>query len=408
MIDDDNEDFIIIKDILKNKEDCKYTIDWISNYEEGLQVLLEDRHDVYFIDYFLGAHSGIVMISKAIENGCDKPLIILTGQNDSIIENKTMKAGATDYLVKSEITSRSIETTIRYGIANANHKKEMKRVNEDLENKVMQRTQALEEILTELQLSRNELQAAVKKELKLNEMKSNFISTVSHEFRTPLTSILSSLYLVSQYCQKNDVENHAKHINRITGSVNYLTDLLNDMLSINILEEKKQSLHPELYNINSFMSELHQELKSFKKEKQKIVFNHSGQLEMYQDKKILKHIINNLVSNALKFSEAGKSIFISSEIDNSTLTITVRDNGIGIPEKDIENLFQRFYRGSNTANIQGTGLGLCIISDYLKMLDGTIDIKSKLSMGTTVTVSIPNLNLSLNAQHQTIRTGANS
>ncbi|MCX6297134.1 MAG: response regulator [Bacteroidetes bacterium] len=271
MIDDDNEDFFIMKDLLKNKEDRKYTIDWVTNYEEGLQIVLKDRHDVYIIDYSLGAYTGIDLINNVTEIGCDKPLIILTGQNDPFVENKAMDAGATDYLIKSEITARSIETTIRYSIANARHKKEMQKLNEELENKVIQRTQSLENILSELQLSRTELQAAVKKEIKLNEMKSNFISTVSHEFRTPLTSILSSLYLVSQYCQKNDIENHTKHINRITGSVNYLTDLLNDMLSINILEEKKQSLHPEICNVNSFMNELQLDIKPFIK-KNKILY----------------------------------------------------------------------------------------------------------------------------------------
>ncbi|MCX6297133.1 MAG: sensor histidine kinase [Bacteroidetes bacterium] len=124
---------------------------------------------------------------------------------------------------------------------------------------------------------------------------------------------------------------------------------------------------------------------------------------MFQDKKILKHITNNLVSNALKFSEAGKNIFVSSEIDDKMLKITVTDKGIGIPEKDLEHLFQRFYRGSNTENIQGTGLGLCIISDYLKMLDGKIEIKSKLNVGTTVTVSIPNINHNINISNQNIR-----
>lgn len=239
MIDDDEEDFIIMNDIITGIDGHKYTLEWVSSYREGLNILLEKRHDLYFIGFFLGVHIGLDLIFEAQKSGCDKPLIILTGQSDFMADNKALDAGATDYLVKSELSSRSLETTIRYAIANANHKKEMQELNEELERRVMNRTKALEEILTELEISRKELSNTVKREHDLNDMKSYFISTVSHEFRTPLTSILSSLFLVSKYCERNDIENHNKHITRITSSVNYLTDLLNDMLAMNILEERQ-------------------------------------------------------------------------------------------------------------------------------------------------------------------------
>ena len=389
MIDDDEEDFIIMNDIISEVVHSKYKLEWVSSYKEGLNTLLEHRHDVYLIDFFLGTYTGIDLINEAIKNGCDKPLIILSGQSDFVADNKAMEAGATDYLVKGEITSRSLETSIRYAVANANHKKEMNHLNEELERRVINRTKALEEILTELEISRKELSIAVKKEHELNEMKSHFISTVSHEFRTPLTSILSSLFLVSKYCEKNDVENHNKHINRITASVNYLTDLLNDMLAMNVLEEEKTSFLPEQFNIISFTEEIILDIKALKKENQHIIYKHYGKPEVINDKKILKHILSNLISNALKFSEEGKNIFVASELNNSILTLTVKDNGIGIPEKDQKELFQRFYRGSNVGNIQGTGLGLCIVADYLKLINGTIDLKSELNKGTTFIVSLP-------------------
>lgn len=391
MIDDDEEDFIIMNDIITEIDGPKYTLEWVSSYREGLKILLEKRHDLYFIDFFLGANTGLDLIYEAQKSGCDKPLIILTGQSDFMADNKALDAGATDYLVKSELSSRSLETTIRYAIANANHKKEMQELNEELERRVTNRTKALEEILAELEISRKELSNTVKREHELNDMKSHFISTVSHEFRTPLTSILSSLFLVSKYCERNDIENHAKHITRITSSVNYLTDLLNDMLAMNILEEDKLTIHPETINIKEFIQNLIFEMNALKKANQNIIYTHSGNFLITNDKKILKHILSNLISNAIKFSEEGENVFVTSEINNDGLSINIKDKGIGISDKDQQQLFQRFYRGSNTLNIQGTGLGLSIVSEYLKLIDGKIELNSRLKEGTSIKIAIPDI-----------------
>lgn len=391
MIDDDEEDFIIMNDIITGIDGPTYTLEWGSSYREGLNILLEKRHDLYFIDFFLGVNTGLDLIFEAQKSGCDKPLIILTGQSDFMADNKAMDAGATDYLVKSELSSRSLETTIRYAIANANHKKEMRELNEELERRVMNRTKALEEILTELEISRKELSNTVKREHDLNDMKSHFISTVSHEFRTPLTSILSSLFLVSKYCERNDIENHNKHITRITSSVNYLTDLLNDMLAMNILEEDKLTIHSETINIKDFIQNLIFEMNALKKANQNIIYTHSGDFIITNDKKILKHILSNIISNAIKFSEEGENVFVTSEINNSGLSIIIKDSGIGISEKDQGQLFQRFYRGSNTLNIQGTGLGLSIVSEYLKLINGKIELNSRLKEGTSINITIPDI-----------------
>lgn len=391
MIDDDEEDFIIMNDIITEIDGPKYTLEWVSSYREGLKILLEKRHDLYFVDFFLGANTGLDLIYEAQKSGCDKPLIILTGQSDFMADNKALDAGATDYLVKSELSSRSLETTIRYAIANANHKKEMQELNEELERRVTNRTKALEEILAELEISRKELSTTVKREHELNDMKSHFISTVSHEFRTPLTSILSSLFLVSKYCERNDIENHTKHITRITSSVNYLTDLLNDMLAMNILEEDKLTIHPETINIKEFIQNLIFEMNALKKANQNIIYTHSGNFLITNDKKILKHILSNLISNAIKFSEEGENVFVTSEINNDRLSINIKDKGIGISEKDQGQLFQRFYRGSNTLNIQGTGLGLSIVSEYLKLINGKIELNSRLKEGTSINITIPDI-----------------
>lgn len=390
MIDDDEEDFLIMKDIIREIDHHKYILDWVPSYKEGLKILLEQKHDIYFIDFFLGSMTGLDLINEAVKIDCDSPLIILSGQSDFMADNKAMEAGATDYLVKGEITSRSLETTIRYAIANATHKKEMRKLNEELELRVTHRTKALEGILTELENSRKELSIAVKREQELNEMKSHFISTVSHEFRTPLTSILSSLFLVSTYYEKSDFKNHSKHINRIATSVNYLTDLLNDMLAMNIMEEDKLTIHSETFNIKDFIENLILEMNTIKKINQNIIYLHSSEnINLINDKKIIKHILSNIISNAIKFSEEAKNIFVTSEINNSIITLTIKDNGIGISEKDQQQLFQRFYRGSNAINIEGTGLGLSIVAEYLKLIDGKIELESRLNEGTAIRITIP-------------------
>lgn len=260
----------------------------------------------------------------------------------------------------------------------------------ELEKQVENRTLILREAIAELEKTKEELNNALIKEKELNDLKTRFVSMASHEFRTPLATILSSLSLVTKYREHNDKEKQAKHIARIKTSVNNLTDILNDILSISKLEEGKISASFTEFNIKSFASEVIQELQTVVKSGQTISYKHTGKVTtVVLDRKIVRHILFNLVSNAIKFSAENKRISITTDISGNTMVLKVKDAGIGISEEDQQHLFERFFRGQNASSIQGTGLGLNIVGKYVEMLSGNLEFTSKLEQGTTFTITLP-------------------
>jgi PAS domain S-box-containing protein len=261
----------------------------------------------------------------------------------------------------------------------------------ELEKQVQDRTMILREAIEELQNTKEELNEALTKEKELNDLKSRFVSLVSHEFRTPLTGVLSSLSLVRQHGELNNFDKQIKHIQRIKESVNGLTDILNDMLSISKLEEGKIAVTSEIIDVKEFVGGVATELQALSKNKQTIAYAHTGSNQVFIDKKIVKHILFNLISNAIKFSDEGKTIHVSSYATNENLKLVVKDEGIGISAEDQEHLFERFFRAQNASNIQGTGLGLNIVGKYVEMLGGTIAFNSELNKGTAFIITLPNL-----------------
>ena len=267
-----------------------------------------------------------------------------------------------------------------------NAEDKLKHYSEELERQVKSRTLILEEAIDELEKTKEELNDALAKERNLNELKSRFVSMASHEFRTPLATILSSLSLVTRYGELNDKEKQDKHIQRIKSSINNLTDILNDYLSGSKLEEGKVEFNPEQINIDEFIHDIVSQMKLLVKEGQLIHYNHQGNSIAHIDKKSLKNILFNLLSNAIKFSEEGKEILVNSATKGNELEIIVKDNGIGISKSDQKHLFERFFRGHNATNIQGTGLGLNIVARYVEQMNGHIKYYSDINKGTTFTI----------------------
>lgn len=262
--------------------------------------------------------------------------------------------------------------------------------NEELEKKVSDRTKVLQEAIRELEKSRNELSQALEKEKDLNDLKSRFISMASHEFRTPLTTILSSASLISDYNNQEYADKRIKHISRIKSAVNNLNDILSDFLSISKLEEGKVHADYKHFDLKEFILEVVSDMQVNTKAGQKIIYEHKGKTEIYLDNKLLKNILINLTSNSIKFTPENKSIFINSRVDAYTISIEVKDQGMGISDEDQKHLFERFYRGKNAFNIQGTGLGLHIVGNYVDLMKGHIILHSELDKGTTIKITFPN------------------
>lgn len=265
---------------------------------------------------------------------------------------------------------------------------EITHLNIELENRVSERTEELANAINKLAESKQEVMRALEKEKELNELKSRFVTTASHEFRTPLATILSSVSLIGRYNLSEDEEKRLKHIYRIKSAVHNLTEILNDFLSLSKLEEGVIRNNPELIMIDTFSKEIAEELKPMANEGQKINYHHNGkQNTIIADKQLLKNILINLLSNAIKYSD--KEINFITETDNEgNLQIIIQDKGIGIPEQDQPLLFERFFRAQNAGNIQGTGLGLNIVKKYVELIGGEISFESKLNVGSTFTINV--------------------
>jgi PAS domain S-box-containing protein len=266
---------------------------------------------------------------------------------------------------------------------------DVRKLNIDLENKVEQRTLILKEALQELESSQAELNAALSKEKELNEIKSRFVSMASHEFRTPLSTVLSSAALLSRYTQADEQEKRDKHIRRIKESVKQLNSLLEDFLSLGQLEEGRVRVEPSHFLVKGFTDEVVEELQPIIKDGQVIVQNYFGPDSFVTDKRLLKNILINLLSNAVKFSAERSSIWLDIQNQQQGLVVIVKDEGLGISEEDQLHLFSSFFRGKNVVNIEGTGLGLHIVRRYVDLLNGKVSLESKLDQGTCITVWLP-------------------
>ena len=287
--------------------------------------------------------------------------------------------------------------------------KEIIVLNQKLEDMVARRTQELEKAINQLLTTNNSLESEIKerseiekllkknelelkqsleKEKELSEMKSRFVTTASHEFRTPLTSILSSVSLIGKYQENSQQSNREKHIHRIKSAVSDLTGILNDFLSLSKLEEGRVDVDFSEVDLKELCSTVARETRGLLKGDQKVQHKLSGHpTTVNSDSKILKNILFNLVSNAIKYSDI--DIYCDITISDSHFEIKIRDQGIGIPAEDQKFLFTRFFRAGNVTNIQGTGLGLNIVRRYVELLEGDISYTSELEVGSTFHVKIP-------------------
>ncbi len=247
----------------------------------------------------------------------------------------------------------------------------------------------VEENITAQKIVTQKREEALQKEKRLNEMKSRFVSMASHEFRTPLSTVLSSVSLIEKHLEKGNIDKTVKHTGRIRSAVAGLTEILNDFLSVEKLESNIQEAKLEMFDLKKFCHEIGEELDTITKEGQEIKVYFEGEDWMINsDPQVMKNICYNLLSNAIKYSKEGDEIIVKV-VKSDDLTISVQDFGIGIPYEEQKDMFNRFFRAKNVTNIKGTGLGLNIVKKYLELLNGEITFVSELNEGTTFTFKIP-------------------
>ena len=340
------------------------------------------EHDMYINTYLKTKKPKIIGIGREVEGltKSGKRFPFRLAVSEVILNDRIMFAG------------------IVHDLTNIKHAEEELRLsNVRLEEKVEQRTNDIEKVVNKLLLankklesSQNELQKALEKEKELSELKSRFVSMASHEFRTPLSTVMSSASLISKYTKEDENNNRLKHVDRIKSAVDNLTGILNDFLSLSKLEENKVTVDKVQIDFEKLFLTVADEVKGILKEDQKIEHHFNADEVLIQtDERILKNILFNLLSNAIKYSPKDSTISCKAIFEHKALKIEIIDEGIGIPENEQKHLFDRFFRASNVENIQGTGLGLNIVKRYVNLLNGDITFESKEGKGTIFHVTVP-------------------
>ena len=354
-----------------------------------------EQHNSYINNYLKSGIGKIIGIGREVEglrkDGSRFPFKL--GVSRVELEGKVLFAGVVHDLTEQ----KRAEARILH-------------LNKQLEQKVEERTEKLTEVVNKLLQSniklereikerkaaeaalrqnQEELRRSLEKEKELSELKSRFVSMASHEFRTPLTTIASSAELLGLYTESGQQEKRDKHLRRIQSAITNLTGILGDFLSLSKLEEGKIQINPVYFAVEKLVEEVAEEMQSLLKPGQKIQTDFQrGTSEVYLDKKILKNVFINLLSNAIKYSGENSTVYFKLAQEEQQIHATIRDEGIGIPKEDQKYLFTRFFRATNSVNIQGTGLGLNIVKRYIDLLGGKIRFESKEGEGTVFFIKV--------------------
>ncbi|WP_100612614.1 PAS domain-containing sensor histidine kinase [Confluentibacter lentus] len=282
---------------------------------------------------------------------------------------------------------------------------QLQELNNELERKVIERTKALSDTVEELKIvnqqrdaeikkrieAQNKTKNALKKEKELNELKTKFLSLVSHEFKTPLSGILTSAMLLGKYKLAEQQEKRDKHIKTISDKVHYLNNILNDFLSIEKLDTGKINYKFSTFKISKVVNEVVYNANMLLKEGQEIKYPENiDDYSMFQDEKIVELALSNLVHNAIKYSSENTLVDIQINQNYKTTTFKIKDNGIGIPINDQKNIFNRYFRAENALLTQGTGIGLNIVKSHLENLGGSISFISEENKGSEFVITLPN------------------
>lgn len=358
LIEDDEDDYVLTRHLLDEIAEGEYSLDWAASAAEGRAALARNEHDVCLMDYRLGNDDGLALLQGASELGFTGPVIMLTGQDDNALDISALKAGAVDYLVKSQLNGAHLARSIRYAVARR-----------DVE------AERLERLRVEAE----------------SRSKSEFLAHLSHELRTPLTAILGYADILLHRSGDDSDEADLQTIKR---NGQHLLSLLNDVLDLSKIAAGKLEINYQSVELNSFLADLRSLMEVTAKQKGlSLYFVADNPLPtvVQTDPIRLRQILINLLGNAIKFTERGYvEVKIALHSEASQLSFAVRDTGVGIDSKDIEKLFQPFSQGDrNTlAGHQGSGLGLTISKQLATRLGGNITVHAEPGRGSTFTASI--------------------
>lgn len=358
LVDDDEDDFYIIRHLVANIPDAPFSLDWSDSYDDALSRIRQKEHDIYLIDYRLGANTGLELLNELDLANRVEPFIILTGAGDERVERQAMKMGVADYLVKGTFDSDLLSRVLRHSI----QRRHME----------VQRVQQL---------------------IDLNRSKDEFIALASHQLRTPATAVKQYVSMVMEgYAGPINEDQTALLQSAFDGNERQL-QIVNDILRVAKLDLEKIILEKQEINairkMKNVMSDI---LPQIHERRQLVTTNFPDKPVMVSiDPEYMRMALSNILDNASKYTEEGKSIHVSVAKNTKHVAITIRDEGVGIAEEDMDKLFRKFSRIDNPLSVKvgGTGLGLYWTQEIVQLHGGSITVDSSLEKGTAFSVLLP-------------------
>ena len=391
LVEDDEDDYVLARDLLFEIYGESLQLDWTQTWNEGLEEIVQGTHDLYLIDYNLGAGNGIELVREIIARGCTVPVILLTGQDDRHIDLQAMKAGATDYLIKGEITAALLERAIRYAIKHHQSEEALR----ESEKRLRQHVIELEAAKRQYEAQGKELVIARDQAELANRTKSEFLANMSHELRTPLNAILGFSELMGN-ATLGPLGNpkYVEYTKDINDSGRHLLALINDILDLSKIEAGKLELDEEDIDVARAIRSCMVLVKERARNGGVKLLTDlpDGLPALHADERKLKQILVNLLSNAVKFTPAGGSVTVKAWFrPDSGFVIQVADTGVGIALDDIPKALTPFGQVDSRLDrkYEGTGLGLPLTKSLIEKHSGSLDLQSEVGAGTTVTVRFP-------------------
>lgn len=382
IVEDDSVSALLLQRALE--KNAHHIIGIADTGERALEILGENMADIVMMDINLAGELDGIKTTEIINEKYDIPVVYLSASSDAETLNKVVGTNPSAYVIKP-FNIRELNMVIELAIFKDRKEKELQKLNNELEEKVKQRT-------AELYEANKELTKALEKEREINELKSRIVLNVSHGFKTPLTSILSSAQLLQIYAEKEHPfkQKITKHAFKIENSVRALNNLLTSVLFFGKSDENKLEFKPKKIFSGAFVKEVLDTVKAGI-ENDVIIKSEVGELPktITSDPELLYQVLENLLSNAVKYSKDGKQVDFKITFEDNKLLATISDKGIGIPKSEQGKLFERFFRGKNVGIVEGSGLGLSIVKKCIEVLDGEITFESELDKGTTFHVSVP-------------------
>lgn len=365
VVEDDEDDYILTSALLSEIQTDRFEPDWARTYEEALEKISAAPFDVCLLDYRLGAHNGLELLRETRDLGFDAPIILLTGQGDQEVDIEAMKAGAADYLVKSQINAANLERSIRYAI-------QQKQMEEERIRRIRE------------QLARTQAEAA-------NKAKDDFLAMVSHELRTPLNAMLGWVGILRTNKGKEEV--YARAIDAIERSAKAQTRLVNDLLDISRMVSGNLSIEKLPLHLAAVVEPVLDAAYPAAREKSIEI---GAELETSSKRVIgdpnrLQQVVNNLVQNAIKFTPQGGRVDVRLTYDGDRARIIVADTGKGIGGEFLPYVFERYRQARDSSEGRiGLGLGLAIARHLVDAHGGKIEAESEgEGRGSVFTVELP-------------------